>query len=85
MPMIRIKEAAVLLGISTDTLRRWADRGRIEVITDAAGRQAVDGRRWPGWPSTWPKKPALTSAQWWSPIRCGTDSPAWSPVSSGTR
>jgi molybdopterin-binding protein len=43
MPMFRIKEAAGLLGISDDTLRRWADRGRIEIITDAAGRQAVDG------------------------------------------
>ena len=41
--MFRIKEAAGLLGISDDTLRRWADRGRIEIITDAAGRQAVDG------------------------------------------
>ena len=43
MPMFRIKEAAGLLGVSDDTLRRWADRGRIEIITDAAGRQAVDG------------------------------------------
>jgi molybdopterin-binding protein len=24
-------------------LRRWADRGRIETITDASGRQTVDG------------------------------------------
>jgi molybdopterin-binding protein len=43
MPIFRIKQAAGLLGISTDTLRRWADRGRIEVTTDAFGRQAVDG------------------------------------------
>jgi molybdopterin-binding protein len=39
----RIKEAAVLLGVSGDTLRRWADAGRIETITDSAGRLAVDG------------------------------------------
>ncbi len=43
MPTFRIKEAADLLGVSTDTLRRWADGGRIETITDAAGRLAVDG------------------------------------------
>ena len=41
--MFRIKEAAGLLGVSTDTLRRWADRGRIQTTTDASGRQAVDG------------------------------------------
>jgi len=39
----RIKEAARLLGVSTDTLRRWADDGRIETISDASGRLAVDG------------------------------------------
>jgi molybdopterin-binding protein len=39
----RIKEAADLLGVSADTLRRWADGGRIETITDSSGRLAVDG------------------------------------------
>ena len=43
MPTFRIKEAAGLLGVSADTLRRWADGGRIETTTDAAGRLAVDG------------------------------------------
>ena len=43
MPIFRIKEAANLLGVSTDTLRRWADGGRIETTTDEAGRLAVDG------------------------------------------
>ena len=44
MPTYRIKEAASLLGVSTDTLRRWADAGRIGTTTDASGRMAVDGR-----------------------------------------
>src|SRR5499426_3534114 len=43
MPTFRIKEAASLLGVSTDTVRRWADGGRIETTTDASGRLAVDG------------------------------------------
>jgi hypothetical protein len=34
----RIKEAANLLGIGTDTSRHWADGGRIGTTTDAAGR-----------------------------------------------
>ena len=43
MPIFLIKQAAGLLGVSTDTLRRWADRGRVETTTDASGRLAVDG------------------------------------------
>jgi molybdopterin-binding protein len=43
MPTFRIKEAASLLGVSTDTVRRWADGGRIATVTDASGRKAVEG------------------------------------------
>jgi molybdopterin-binding protein len=43
MPKFRIKEAASLLGVSTDTLRRWADAGRIDTTTDTSGRMAVEG------------------------------------------
>jgi len=43
MPTFRIREAAGLLGVSPDTLRRWADGGRVETTTDASGRLAVDG------------------------------------------
>jgi molybdopterin-binding protein len=38
-----MKQAAGLVGVSTDTLRRWADGGRVETTTDASGRLAVDG------------------------------------------
>ena len=41
--MYRIREAAALLGVSYDTMRRWAEDGRIEQTTDASGRLAVDG------------------------------------------
>ena len=43
MPTFRIKEAASLLGVSTDTLRRWADAGRIGTTTDVSGRMVVEG------------------------------------------
>jgi molybdopterin-binding protein len=43
MPTFRIREAASLLGVSTDTLRRWADAGRIGTTTDVSGRMAVEG------------------------------------------
>ena len=35
MPTSRIKQAARLVGVSPDTLRRWADRSRVETTTDA--------------------------------------------------
>jgi molybdopterin-binding protein len=41
--MFKISEAASLLGVSTDTLRRWADAGRVPTTRDNAGRQAIDG------------------------------------------
>jgi molybdopterin-binding protein len=43
VPTFRIKEAAALLGVSDDTLRRWADDGRITTTTDESGRLVVDG------------------------------------------
>ncbi|WP_460607035.1 TOBE domain-containing protein [Jatrophihabitans fulvus] len=43
MPSYRIREAAELLGVSDDSLRRWADSGRVATETDATGRRVVDG------------------------------------------
>ena len=43
MPGFRIKQAAELLGVSDDTVRRWADSGRLTAGTDEAGRLVVDG------------------------------------------
>lgn len=43
MTVIRLTQAAALLGVSTDTLRRWADAGRIEITTMPSGRQGVEG------------------------------------------
>lgn len=39
----RVAEAADVLGVSTDTLRRWVEAGRLEASTDG-GRTVVEGR-----------------------------------------
>jgi len=39
----RVSEAAALLGVSDDTLRRWADAGRVPTIRDGSGRRAIEG------------------------------------------
>src|SRR6476469_3695749 len=44
MPTYRIKQAAELLGVSDDTVRRWVDSGRLEASIDGS-RQVVDGAR----------------------------------------
>jgi molybdopterin-binding protein len=38
----RVREAAELLGVSDDTVRRWADAGRLPT-TVSGGRRAIDG------------------------------------------
>ncbi len=43
MSAFRIREAAQLLGVSDDTVRRWAEGGRLATTTDAAGRQVIGG------------------------------------------
>lgn len=43
MSSYRLREAADLLGVSDDTVRRWADTGRLATDTDAAGRRVVEG------------------------------------------
>ena len=51
MPQYRISEAAKLLGVSDDTIRRWIDSGRIQVHKEVKknkvgiedGRQLIEG------------------------------------------
>jgi molybdopterin-binding protein len=43
VPSLRIREAAELLGISDDTVRRWVDDGPLPVTQDGSGRKVVDG------------------------------------------
>jgi len=39
----RISEAAELLGVSADTVRRWADSGKLTATRDANGHRMVEG------------------------------------------
>ena len=40
---LRVSEAAALIGVSDDTIRRWADNGRLDLTKAANGRLTVDG------------------------------------------
>lgn len=44
MTQFRVSEAAALLGVSDDTVRRWIDTGRLPAVRDHAGRWLVVGR-----------------------------------------
>lgn len=43
VPAYRIAQAAELLGVSTDTMRRWVDAGRVKSVSSGGSRRAVDG------------------------------------------
>ena len=44
MTQFRATEAAALLGVSDDTIRRWIDAGRLPAVRDGAGRWVLAGR-----------------------------------------
>ena len=43
MPSYRMGQAAELLGVSVDTVRRWADGGRLGARRTEGGQRVVDG------------------------------------------
>lgn len=43
MTQFRISQAASLLGVSDDTVRRWVDSGMLSASPDESGRMALDG------------------------------------------
>ncbi|MFI1103629.1 molybdopterin-binding protein [Streptomyces melanogenes] len=43
MPTYTIGQAAGLLGVSSETVRRWADAGRLRMERDGTGNRVIDG------------------------------------------
>lgn len=43
MPSYSIGQAARLLAVSSETVRRWADGGRLRMDRDGAGNRVIDG------------------------------------------
>ncbi|WP_407285597.1 molybdopterin-binding protein [Streptomyces sp. BP-8] len=43
MPTYSIGQAAGLLGVSAETVRRWADGGQLRMDRDGAGNRMIDG------------------------------------------
>ena len=43
VPQFRISDAARLLGVSDDTVRRWVDAGALPVQPDPSNRKVIDG------------------------------------------
>lgn len=43
MPQYRIAQAAALLQVSDDTVRRWAEAGRLVTQNDSSGRIVIEG------------------------------------------
>ena len=43
MNKFRIGEAAQLLGVSSDTVRRWADSGRLSIERTEGGHRLING------------------------------------------
>ena len=84
MPQYRISEAAALLGVSDDTVRRWVDDGRLEASVDAAGRKVVDGADLARHAQELHAAPTGRPGTTASGARPGTGSPAWSPRPSRT-
>jgi molybdopterin-binding protein len=41
VPNLRIRQAAELLGVSDDTVRRWINHGTLAVTLDPAGRKVI--------------------------------------------
>ncbi len=44
VPSLRIRDAAELLGVSDDTVRRWIDTGALAAHKDDSGRLVIDGK-----------------------------------------
>jgi excisionase family DNA binding protein len=83
VPNLRIRQAAELLGVSDDTVRRWVNHGMLAVCVDSAGRKLIAGADLAEFARTnAPHHRRIRSA---SAAPRATGSSAWSPRSPATR
>jgi molybdopterin-binding protein len=59
---LRMMDAARLLGVSDDTVRRWADAGRLQATVDEDGRRVIDGVELARFAGEQPTRPVLLDA-----------------------
>ena len=81
-PAYRIAEAAQLLGVSDDTVRRWVDSGRLPASRDGGGPAQVDGAELARLATSLHEAPEPGATRGPRPA---TGCAASSPGSSGTR
>ena len=77
MVSIRVREAAELLGVSDDSVRRWIDDGSLPADQDESGRKVIAGDALAEFAARTPlRRPRIRSA---SPAPLAIASPDWSP------
>lgn len=80
---LRIRQAAELLGVSDDTVRRWINQGTLAVSHDAAGRKVIASEDLAHFSRT--NAPARRRTRSASAARPATASSGWSRRWSATR
>jgi molybdopterin-binding protein len=59
----RVSEAAELLGVSSDTVRRWTDTGRLQVTKGPGGRRLIEGSDLANFAQTLARSPSPPTIQ----------------------
>ncbi|PZS29292.1 MAG: MerR family transcriptional regulator [Pseudonocardiales bacterium] len=60
--ILSIRDAAQLLGVSDDTVRRWGEAGRLELTETVSGRHGVEGRELAQFAVAQAREPAQSDA-----------------------
>ena len=61
METYRISQAAALLGVSADTVRRWVDQGRLVAVASPEGKRVIEGPILAAFARTFAEEPGTAS------------------------